>query len=202
MSKRNGRLTQKDLERLDREEREVTRHGFDGGKWGAWLDNEAARTGVDPDRLASRLTARAVRAALASHEQHKQRTAGLKRGLSGEQRRRLRRQLDQVGEEQGYRSSVVLVRKLHEDPTRRSIRAFLETRARVVRLRPAMAARAPRPSRSSSSSRTSGADPGAGDGDPEQPGEPSRPALVGYLRHPTYGLVNRALAAFLRRAGR
>ena len=169
MSKRNGRLTQKDLERLDREEREVTRHGFDGGKWGAWLDDAAAQVGVDPDLLASQLAARAVRAALASHEEHKQRTAGLNRGLSGEQRRRLRRQLDQVGEEQGYRSSVVLVRKLHEDPTRRSIRAFLETRAPVVRLRPAMAARARRPRRSSSSSRSSGVDPGAGDGDPEQP---------------------------------
>jgi len=201
MSKRNGRLTQNDLERLDREGREVTRHGFDGGAYGAWLD-AAAQVGVDPDLLASQLAARAVRAALASHEEHKQRTAGLNRGLSGEQRRRLRRRLDQVGAEQGGRSSVVLVRKLHEDPTRRSIRAFLETRAPVVRLRPAMAARARRPRRSSSSSRSSGVDPGAGDGGPEQPGDPSRPALVGYLRHPTYGLVNRALAAFLRRAGR
>jgi len=203
MSKRNGALTQKDLERLDPEEREVTRHGFDGGAYGAWLDDAAARVGVDPDLLASQLAARAVRAAVASHEAHKQSMTSLGRGVNGEQRRRLRRHLDQLGEEQGYRSQVALVRALRSDLSGRSIRAFLEARAPIERThRHLLAARAPRPSRSSSSSRTSGVDPGAGDGDPEQPGEPSRPALVGYLRHPTYGLVNRALAAFLRRAGR
>jgi len=169
MSKRNGRLTQKDLERLDREFREVTRHGFDGGKYGAWLDDASTQVGVDPDQLASRLTAAGLRAALASYEAHKQSTADLYRSVRGEQRRRLRRRLDQVGEEQGYRSQVALVRALRSDLGGRSIRAFLEARVPAGRARrPLMAARAPRPSRSSSSSRTAGTDPG--DDDPDAAG--------------------------------
>jgi len=152
--------TQQDLDRLEDEFREVTRRGFDGGAYGAWLDDAAAQVGVDPDLLASQLAARAVRAALASHEAHKQSMTSLGRGVNGEQRRRLRRRLDQVGEEQGYRSQVVLVRALRSDLSGRSIRSFLEARVPAERVRrPLMTARARRPRRSSSSSRTSGADP-------------------------------------------
>jgi len=66
MSKRNGRLTQKDLERLDREFGAITARGFDGGRVHGWMTEVAERYGVDPDRLASRLTAAGLRSALAA----------------------------------------------------------------------------------------------------------------------------------------
>jgi hypothetical protein len=159
--------TQQDLDRLEDEFREVTRHGFDGGAYGAWLDDAAAQVGVDPDLLASQLAARAVRAALASHEAHKQSMTSLGRGVNGEQRRRLRRRLDHVGE-QSYRSQVVVVRELHGDLTGRRVCEFLGlvTRPRQPR---SNAARARRPRRSSSSSRTSGVDPGDGDDGESEP---------------------------------
>jgi len=179
MSKRNGRLTQKDLERLDREEREVTRHGFDGGKWGAWLDDAAEQHGVDPDLLASQLAARAVRAALASHETHNERVKQLEDRTPAEQRPALRAKLKHIDRERGYRTQLVTVRDLHADPTGTKVRYFLGAVPSVIRShRPVAAARARRPRRSSSSSRTSGVDPGGGDSDDGPP--PRRPARYSY----------------------
>lgn len=118
------------LRELLAEQREATAHirGFDAAESGEVVDRltkeQAERHGVASETLSSLLMIEVVKSGRESFNAEKKHEEERLRAARPDQRARLRRRLDQIDEEHGYRARVAAVRNLHEF-TRQHVDDFL-----------------------------------------------------------------------------